>query len=124
MSSGSSLPDHLTVLRFDAPVEGSPFAVRLVKEHDKEAFTALLEEMRSATERVYIMDLTGKSFCGTMRLGLLLRMQQALRASGRVMRIAADQRELLEVFRLTRLNTIMPLYTNLTDALAEAVRPI
>lgn len=120
------LPPHVVVLRFDAPT-GDPresVVFRLINDEDKPQMAALLEEMKANPERIYIIDLTGRTFCGTMRLGHLLRMQQALRLSGRVLRIAVDQKELIDVFRLTRLNTIMQVFSTLVDAAADAVRPI
>lgn len=124
-SSLPSLPTYVVVVRFDPPSEPAEYPrMRLVDDQDKAAMTALLDEIRNDRERVYIVDLTGKSFCGTMRLGHLIRLQQALRSTGRVLRIAADHKELLDIFRLTRLNTIMSVSNSLTEAIADALRPI
>jgi anti-anti-sigma regulatory factor len=118
------IPPTLIIVRFD-PAESADYPPhRVVSETDKPAMTALLDEVKREIDRVYIVDLTGKSFCGTMRLGHLIRLQQALRSTGRVLRIAADHKELLDVFRLTRLNTIMSVSTSLVEAVAGALRPI
>ncbi len=119
-----AIPSYVTLIRFDPPPEADYPPVRLVSEEDKPSTAALLEEVKNERDRVYIVDLTGRSFCGTMRLGHLIRLQQALRSSGRILRIAADHKELLDVFRLTRLNTIMSVSSSLADALADALRPI
>lgn len=123
---GGDVPEHVTIIRFDPPAAGSAGtpAYRLVKEDDKAATTALLDEMAKNPDRVYIVDLCGKSFCGTMRLGLLIRMQQVMRSTGRVLRISADHQELLDLFRLTRLNTIMTVSHGLNEAIADSIRPI
>lgn len=119
------IPPNLVIVRFDPPGEAAGYPQhRLVSESDKPAMTALLEDVKREIDRIYIVDLTGKTFCGTMRLGHLIRLQQALRSTGRVLRIAADQKELLDVFRLTRLNTIMSVSTSLIEAVAGALRPI
>lgn len=119
------LPAYIVLIRFDPAVESDGYpAHRLVSDGDKPGMSALLDEVGHELDRFYIVDLTGKSFCSTMRLGHLIRLQQALRSTGRVLRIACDQKELLDVFRLTRLNTIMAVSPSLSEAIADALRPI
>lgn len=121
----SALPAYVVLIRFEPPAEPVGYAsYRLVADQDKADMARLMEEIAAEPEKCYIVDLTGKSFCGTMRLGHLIRMQQALRATGRVLRIAADHKELLDVFRLTRLNTIMSVSPSLAEAIADVLRPI
>lgn len=119
-----TIPAYVVLIRFDPPSQSEYPAVRLVNDEDKGAMAALFEEVKADNQRIYIIDLTGKSFCGTMRLGHLIKLQQALRSTGRILRIAADHKELLDVFRLTRLNTIMSVSTTLAEAVADALRPI
>lgn len=118
------IPSYVVLIRFEPMSESDYPSFRLVNDEAKEQMAALFEEVKSNTEGIYIVDLTGKSFCGTMRLGHLIKLQQALRSSGRILRIAADHKELLDVFRLTRLNTIMCVSNSLAEAVADCLRPI
>lgn len=124
LSTLPAIPAYVVLIRFEPSEESDYPAFRLVQDDQKEVMSALMEEVKRTTDCIYIVDLTGKSFCGTMRLGHLIKLQQALRASGRILRIAADHKELLDVFRLTRLNTIMSVSTSLSEAVADALRPI
>ncbi|MBL8747216.1 MAG: anti-sigma factor antagonist [Phycisphaerae bacterium] len=119
-----AIPSYVVLIRFEPTAESDYPAYRLVNDEEKRSMAALFDEVKANTEGIYIVDLTGKSFCGTMRLGHLIKLQQALRTSGRILRIAADHKELLDVFRLTRLNTIMCVSNSLAEAVADALRPI
>lgn len=124
LSTLPAIPSYVVLIRFEPAEESDYPTFRRVEEDRKEQMAALIEEVKRTPECIYIVDLTGKSFCGTMRLGHLIKLQQALRVSGRILRIAADHKELLDVFRLTRLNTIMSVSTSLSEAVADALRPI
>ncbi len=119
-----AIPSYVVLIRFDPTIESDYPTFRLVNDDSKDIMSALFDEVKADRDRIYIIDLTGKSFCGTMRLGHLIKLQQALRSTGRILRIAADHKELLDVFRLTRLNTIMSVSTTLAEAVADALRPI
>lgn len=118
----ATFPPGLTVLRFDAPAAGHALlpGTRMVQETDRAALLELINEMHAEPKRAYIVDLTGASKCGTPRLGLLIRLHQQLRVNGRVLRLAVDHPELSEIFRLTRLNTILAVFTSLQAAIEEA----
>ena len=121
-SDSKSFPHGLTLLRFDPSSTpcSSPGVVRRIVDSDRDAVAALIEEAQQSPEMTYIVDMIGVEFCGTMRLGVLLRIHHALRKNGRLLRIAVDHPELQEVFRLTRLNTIMAVFASLQTAIDEA----
>lgn len=118
------LPPELTLLRFE-PSSGqsaTSLPVSILRDQDKTAIASLIDDIAQSPRRTYIVDMIGCNFCGTMRLGVLLRIHQALRKNGRLLRIAVDHPELSDVFRLTRLNTIMAIFASLEAAIEEARR--
>lgn len=123
-ASASPLPPDLVLLRFD-PFSGqatSTLPARPLRDDDKNSVARLIEDAAANPRATFIVDMIGCTFCGTMRLGVLLRIHQALRKNGRLLRIAVDHPELQDVFRLTRLNTIMAVFTSLDAAIEEAKR--
>lgn len=125
MTAAPSMPSSETTLLRLEPSAGQPpsiFPVITLKEDDRAGVNALIESLIAEPRRSLIVDMIGASFCGTMRLGVLLRMHQALRRNGRVLRVAVDHPELIEVFRLTRLNTIIAIFSTLEGAIDEAKR--
>jgi anti-anti-sigma factor len=118
------LPPDLVLLRFD-PCTGqavSSLPARTIRDDDKSTINDIIEAAAANPRATFIVDMIGCTFCGTMRLGVLLRIHQALRKNGRLLRIAVDHPELQDVFRLTRLNTIMAVFASLEAAVDEAKR--
>lgn len=113
-----------TLLRLEPSIGQPPSVLPVItlKEDDRAGVNALIESLIAEPRRSLIVDMIGATFCGTMRLGVLLRMHQALRRNGRVLRVAVDHPELIEVFRLTRLNTIIAIFSTLEGAIDEAKR--
>lgn len=125
MTAALPIPSSETTLLRLEPSIGQPpslLPVITLKEDDRAGVNALIESLIAEPRRSLIVDMIGATFCGTMRLGVLLRMHQALRRNGRVLRVAVDHPELIEVFRLTRLNTIIAIFSTLEGAIDEAKR--
>ncbi len=100
----------------------SSLPARTIRDDDKSTINDIIEAAAANPRATFIVDMIGCTFCGTMRLGVLLRIHQALRKNGRLLRIAVDHPELQDVFRLTRLNTIMAVFASLEAAVDEAKR--
>jgi anti-anti-sigma factor len=51
-------------------------------------------------------------------LGQIVHLNQKARAAGCQVRVCCPERELRDVFEVTKLNQLLPVYPNLTDALS------
>ncbi|HET7279472.1 MAG TPA: STAS domain-containing protein [Dermatophilaceae bacterium] len=112
-------------MSFDAPqltrFERQGFAV-LVPEGDIDlaAVPQLKEELEQsiqATQHI-VVDLSRTTFLDSSGIGALVSAGSQARDAGGSLRLAAPRDEVLRVLDLTQVNTVLPTYASLDEALA------
>jgi anti-sigma B factor antagonist len=74
-----------------------------------------------------VADLTDTTFCDTSGLHVLVRVHKRARAEGGELRLVIPQITVLRIFTLTGVDSVIPIYTSLQEALdrtpAVAIQP-
>ena len=66
-----------------------------------------------------IVDLDGVRFLGSYVLGHLIVVHKLMREAGGTVKLHCPDKEILDVFRITKLDSIFPVFTSLDDAIAS-----
>lgn len=66
-----------------------------------------------------VVDLNGVRFMGSYVLGHLIVVHKLMREAGGSVKLNCPDKEILEVFRVTKLDSIFKVFTNLDDAIAS-----
>ncbi|HUP81088.1 MAG TPA: STAS domain-containing protein [Pirellula sp.] len=66
-----------------------------------------------------VIDLTGARFLGSYVLGHLIVVHKLVREAGSSVRLNCPDQEILDVFRITKLDSIFQVFTKLDDAIAS-----
>ncbi len=82
-----------------------------------EQIVELVEEMLAAGTRIIVFDLSGITAIDSTGIGLFISSYQRICSAGAQMRMAGATDRLSRVFRVTRLDSVLPFYLTLTDAL-------
>ena len=67
---------------------------------------------------VVVADLSATSFCDSTALGVLVRTAKQLTSNGAELRLVAQAAPVLRIFALTGVDTVLPIYATLPEALA------
>lgn len=79
-----------------------------------------LDELSNAGKRTVVIDLSGVTFIDSSGLGIFAMCSGKLRSVGGELRIAAPITPVEQVFRLTKVDMIVPIYATTAEALAAA----
>lgn len=66
-----------------------------------------------------VIDLDGVRFLGSYVLGHLIVVHKLMREAGGSVKLNCPEKEILEVFRITKLDSIFQVFTNVDDAIAR-----
>jgi anti-sigma B factor antagonist len=102
------------------PARAQPVLVTLPAEIDMANADAAGEQLAAAFAAgvVVIADMTGTTFCDSMGFRMLVRAYRLAGASGADLRLLVTSANVLRVMTILRLDTVLPLYQSLEDALA------
>jgi anti-sigma B factor antagonist len=71
---------------------------------------------------VVVADLSATSFCDSTALGVLVRAAKQLTSNGAQLRLVAQAAPVLRILTLTGVDTVLPVYATLPEALAAGPR--
>lgn len=83
-----------------------------------EALTAAVAEAATRPARVLVVELDGVTYFGSAGLNALLNCSEKARAEGVAVRVVATGAEVLRPIEVTKINTVLPPYRSLGEALA------
>ena len=105
-----------------APVTmGQPTVVTLPTEIDMANADAIGEQFAAALAlgvRAMIADMTATTFCDSAGINMLIRAKKEATASGAEIRLLLLCPNVLRVLRLQGVDTVLPIYHSLEEALA------
>lgn len=83
--------------------------------HSAPLLTARLAELEDSAGTV-VVDLTGVEFLDSSALGALVGAHRRATAAGRSLRLVCDRPHILKVFRITRLDEVIPVFDSVEAA--------
>ena len=87
-----------------------------------ERMSSTLKELISSHEGgKFVFDFSNVTYMSSSALGMLIGLQRRVAQNDASLKLTGIQDEIMEVFRITQLNTVFDIYNN-TDAAVEAFR--
>ena len=83
-----------------------------------EALAAAVAEAAACPPRLLVVELDGVTYFGSAGLNALLNCTEKARAEGVAVRVVATGAEVLRPIEVTRINTVLPPYRSVSEALA------
>lgn len=119
MSAGFSL----TTVR-GVPVVSTPPEIDITNAGE---LRAALRSAAGNGPAMTVADMSQTAFCDTAALGVLVRVHRQAVAEGGELRLVLRSRSLLRIFSITGVDSVIPAYPTLAEALSErptaAIRP-
>jgi anti-sigma B factor antagonist len=75
-----------------------------------------IDRLVSPDQPTVVVDLDGTTFLGSTGVGMLLAAHKLCRGAGGVLRVVTSDPKIREVFVVTNVESILPLYRTLDDA--------
>jgi anti-sigma B factor antagonist len=121
MSHGGDHPGR-TGLSIEVSAAGEVCVVALTGEIDAASVGGLLgrvDDLAASGSVEHVLDLGGVTFLDSSGLGALVALRRRLEADRGALVLACDNEVVLRLLRLTSLDTVLPVYKTVADALGN-----
>lgn len=121
MSESGGEPQR-TGLTIEVEAEGKGHVLALAGDIDASSVGALLgcsDDLAAMGHVDQVLDLGGVTFLDSSGLGALVSLRRQLESAGGSLGLACDNEIVLRLLRLTSLDTVLPVYPTVAEALRD-----